>query len=131
MRHLAYLCPLAAFAAMLTTTPGFAQQPPGFGRPNTPTLSPYFNLLNPGADQAFNYYQLYRPQQRALQADRDLRQSLYQSNQQVERQIGQLGEDIEQIAERVRPGATLGTTGHSTSFLNQGRFFPGGGAGRR
>ena len=110
-----------AFTLGLAAVPCFAQ-PPGFGRPRSPTLSPYLNLLNNNNSTAFNYYQLYRPQAEFRSAYQGLNQSLYPTDVQVARQ----GESIEQIGDRLRPGSVLRTTGHATSFMNYGRYFSTG-----
>jgi len=110
-----------AAAALLLAGEAFAQSP-GFGRPRNPTLSPYLNLLNRSNTTEFNYYQLYRPQTEFRAAYQGLNQSLYQTDVQVARQ----GESIEQIGDRLRPGSSLRTTGHPTSFLNRGRYFSTG-----
>jgi hypothetical protein len=99
-------------------------QPPGFGRPRNPTLSPYLNLLNNNNSTAFNYYQLYRPQTEFRSAYQGLNQNLYQTDVQVARE----GESIEQIGDRLRPGASLRTTGHRTSFMDYGSYFSAGSA---
>ncbi|MBA3315024.1 MAG: hypothetical protein M3552_02475 [Planctomycetota bacterium] len=101
-----------------------AAQPPGFGRPRNPPLSPYLNLLNDNNSTGFNYYQLYRPQTEFRSAYQGLNQNLYQAESQIARQ----GESIEQIGSRVRPGSSLRTTGHTTSFMNYGRYFGTGNA---
>ncbi len=114
-----------SLAGLAVAAPALAQ-PPGFGRPNSPTVSPYLNLLNGNNSDAFNYYQLYRPQTEFRSAYEGLNQSQYRTNQQLDRQ----GESIESIGTRVRPGSSLRTTGHRTSFLSYGGYFSTGNAGQ-
>lgn len=121
--------PLAALALpaalALTVAGGSASaQPPGFGRPRNPSVSPYLSLLNSNNSMAFNYYELYRPQREFRQAYQGLNREIYRSDRQIEGQIRRLNTEIEQVAERVRPGASLGTTGHKTTFMSYGNYFP-------
>lgn len=95
-------------------------QPAGFGRARTPTVSPYLNLLNDSNSTAFNYYQLYRPQTEFRSAYQNLNRNL----DQAERRIARHGEALEDISEIVRPGASLRVTGHPTSFMSYGSYFP-------
>lgn len=113
---------IATAALVLLSTSAVFAQSPGFGRPRNPTLSPYLNLLNNSNSTEFNYYQLYRPQKEFRNAYQGLNQNLYQTTAQVARQ----GESIEQISDRLRPGSSLRTTGHPTSFMNHGRYFSTG-----
>jgi hypothetical protein len=46
----------------LAQLPGLPGQQPGFGQSSQPQLSPYLNLLRPGASAGINYYTLVRPQ---------------------------------------------------------------------
>ena len=112
-----------ALVTIATLTASAFAQPPGFGRPKSPPVSPYLNLLNNRNSAAFNYYQLYRPQAEFRNAYQGLNQNVYQADRQLARQ----GESIEEISERVRPGATLQGTGHTTSFMNYGRYYQSGG----
>ena len=80
-----------------------------------PTVSPYLSLLNRNNSTAFNYYQIYRPQRRFQQA------------------YEQLGTDLNRLQSRVNQGSTvegesrylIGPTGHPTSFMNYGSYYPG------
>lgn len=82
--------------------------------PRSPTLSPYLNLLRGPNDRGglgFNYYMRTRPQQRAIEAE----QSLNSSVNQLQRQQTALQRELE---------SGLSPTGHQTSFLNTGGYFP-------
>jgi hypothetical protein len=94
-------------------------QPPGFGRPRNPTVSPYLNLLNNRNTPEFNYYQLYRPQTEFRSAYQGLNQNLFQTDSRVTRQSA----SIDELTNRLRPGSTLGTTGHRATFMNYGSYF--------
>lgn len=78
----------------------------------TPTVSPYLSLLNRNNSLAFNYYELYRPQVEFRNAYRQLNQDVSQLNDRVTQQ--------EQAYQRMQ----LGPTGHSTSFMSYGRYYP-------
>lgn len=80
----------------------------------SPTVSPYLNLLRGprGGGLGFNYYLRTRPQQRANQFQQELRGSL----NQLQRRQSALQEEIE---------SGLSPTGHQTSFLNLGGYYPG------
>lgn len=83
--------------------------------PRQPSVSPYLNLLrrpnNGGGGLGFNYYQRYLPQRRALEADRTLTNSL----NRVQRQQQTLQRQID---------TGLAPTGHQTSFMNLGSYYP-------
>ncbi len=83
--------------------------------PRRPTVSPYLNLLRRpnagGGGLGFNYYQRLLPQQRALQADQRLTSSL----SQVRSRQSALQQEID---------SGLAPTGHQTSFLNLGGYYP-------
>lgn len=79
----------------------------------TPTVSPYLSLLNRSNSLAFNYYELYRPQVEFRNAYRELNQDVSRLNTRLEQQ--------EAAFERLQ----LGATGHQTSFMNYGSYFPG------
>lgn len=114
-----WLKAFTGFAVCSLVTSAFAQ-PAGFGRAKTPTVSPYLNLLNRGAPTAFNYYQLYRPQTEFRNAYQNLNQNL----NQAENQLREQAKAIEEIGSVVRPGASLRATGHPTSFMSYGGYFP-------
>jgi hypothetical protein len=101
------LCGLGLFAST-------ADAQPRVSPPNRPAVSPYLNLLRPGNSPGVNYYGLVRPQM-------EFRNNIQNLQQQVaENQSSIMGLN----------NAVLPTTGHATSFLNTGGYFPGGvGAG--
>jgi hypothetical protein len=119
---------LFAALAALVLSPGVlhAQLAP-YTQPQTynpyarPTISPYLNLVRPGANPALNYYGLVRPQiqtSRALQA----------FQQELLPVAGGLAPAVEQAG----VASNLPTTGHKTSFYNYSTYFPtvtGSGAG--
>jgi len=78
----------------------------------TPTVSPYLSLLNRNNSLAFNYYEMYRPQVEFRNAYRQLNQDVSQLNERLTQQ--------EQAFQR----SQLGPTGHTTTFMNTGRYYP-------
>lgn len=93
--------------------------PPGAPRPMTPAISPYINLLRPGAMPAINYYGLVRPQVQAQQAITNLTREV----QAVE---------ATQQSMLMFPGADQAgsvTTGHAAGFFTHTRYYGGGGMG--
>jgi hypothetical protein len=114
-------------AGILTLTESASAQPAGVGGGpaiNRPTTSPYLNLLNRrnrgGGSAALNYYRFVRPEQ-------DLRRYSSQVGQQV------TGLQQSLTSQGLLPDGSrpLSGTGHSTSFLNLGGYFPGTQAGAR
>lgn len=87
--------------------------PPSFRPRATPTVSPYLSLLNRNNSMAFNYYELYRPQVEFREAYR-----------QLNRDVSQLDARLDQQETAFRR-LQLGATGHQTSFMSYGRYFPG------
>jgi len=81
-----------------------------------PTLSPYLGLVNNNNDMAYNYYEIYRPQVRSLQADRRLSADLRRLRTEVEKPPATPRPEI---------SYPLGPTGHPTTFMSYGRYFPG------
>lgn len=113
-------CGLALLGAFVGVRPAAAQPPGVGGGPaiNRPTTSPYLNLLNRrgfgGNSAALNYYRNVRPEQ-------DLRRYSSQLGQQVT-SLQQSLTSQGLLPDGSRP---LSGTGHTTSFLNTGRYFPG------
>jgi hypothetical protein len=113
-------CGLAVLSALLCVRTAAAQPPGVGGGPaiNRPTTSPYLNLLNRrgfgGSSAALNYYRYVRPEQ-------DLRR--YSS--QLGQQVTGLRQDL--VSQGLLPDGSrpLTGTGHATSFLNTGSYFPG------
>jgi hypothetical protein len=106
---------LASLGLVGVLAPGqvFAQfpysRPPTQFRPTyqTPSpISPYLQLLNPGAT-TFNYYNFVRPQQQ-------FNASIQQLQQQV---------SAEQQALAGQTAPVLPDTGHVTRFMNTGNYF--------
>jgi hypothetical protein len=90
-------------------------QQPSFGRPGTPTTSPYLNLI-PGSNfsPALNYYRSYRP-------EREFRRDA----QQFSRSLGNLQNEVDRLSVAEQKATSmLGATGHRTSFHNLGNYFP-------
>jgi len=80
-----------------------------------PTVSPYLNLLRGnGRSTAFNYFRGVRPENEFRDADQGL-------NQSVQRLQGQI---IEQQRLLQDQASGLTPSGHQTSFLNLGTYFP-------
>ena len=102
------------------TTPAAAQAPVGntFGTPSIrrPTISPYLNLQrtgDPSIDFAIDYQKLVRPEQQ-------LRRYTSNLDNRLNRLQNQVNQAIRPDGSLILPG-----TGHSTSFLNTGTYFPG------
>ena len=118
---------LAVPAGMLACCHTASAQPPGVGGGpaiNRPTTSPYLNLLNRGnrgfGGPALNYYRFVRPEQ-------ELRRYSSQLGQQV------TGLQQSLTSQGLLPDGSrpLSGTGHTTSFLNLGGYFPGSQPGAR
>jgi hypothetical protein len=108
-----------------------AAQPPGVGGGpaiNRPTTSPYLNLFNrgnqgfggPALNRALNYYRFVQPEQ------------------QLRRYSGQLGQQVTSLEQSLTSqgllpdgSRALSGTGHTTSFLNLGGYFPNSQTGAR
>jgi hypothetical protein len=103
-RELLVLCVLGMAA-------GVASAQPRVGPTSRPAVSPYLNLLRPGNSAGVNYYGLVKPQV-------EFRNNIQALQQQVTNN---------QTAITDLTNATLPTTGHSTTFLNTGGYFPGPG----
>lgn len=91
--------------------------PAGSRGASGPAVSPYLSLLNENNSNAFNYYQLYRPQVEFRNAYRQLNRDVSQLNARVEEQ----GVAFARMQ--------LGGTGHRTSFMNYGGYFGAGSGG--
>ncbi len=93
----------------------FAQSP-SFGRPGTPTTSPYLNLLQNGNRRSlgFNYYRSFRPEKEFRRNYRQLGSELSGVRRSIEGSLP---------SER-KATQLLGTTGHPTSFHNTAQYFP-------
>src|SRR5262249_53508964 len=72
-----------------------------------PPVSPYINLMRPGLS-GINYYGLVRPQVDAATALQQL--------QQQQLALAASGGSLD-------PAGSLPTTGHTTRFMNYGRYF--------
>ena len=79
-----------------------------------PAISPYLNLLDRSRNFESNYFLRVRPEVQLRQADARLRQSVGGLNRRLDEQ------------QRELQSATSGLTptGHTTSFLNYGGYFP-------
>lgn len=87
--------------------------PPQFNRPNRPTVSPYINLLNNvNQDPAITYYGQIRPQQEFRAADNASAAAI----RNLDRRLT--------ADEKEMPSGKLSSSGHATSFLNTGSYFP-------
>lgn len=81
----------------------------------SPSISPYIELFrNNGGGTAFNYFQRVRPQQQILR-----------DRQQFSRQISGLRQRQRRFENSV--DQALNPTGHTTSFLNYGSYYPSAG----
>lgn len=92
-----------------------AAQGPTFGRPGTPTTSPYLNLIRgSNLSPALNYYRSYKPEIE------------FRANEQrLNKSVAGLKKDVATLqASEKKQTSYLGTTGHSTSFHSYGSYFP-------
>ena len=103
---------------ILTFAGSVSAQPPGVGVGpgiTRPTTSPYLNLLqNNGFSPALNYYRLVRPET-----------ELRRYSDSLNRQVTGLRQDLTSRGLLPDGSHPLSGTGHATSFLNTGGFFPG------
>lgn len=96
-----------------------------FNQPfDRPAVSPYLNLFRNGrgGNPILNYYGLVRPQQEFYQQSQDLQRGAYNFQRQNNPQQNQPGQNS-----NVRSVYTIGTTGHSVSFMSVGSRPNGGG----
>jgi hypothetical protein len=112
---------LFAAALALALAPGVAHaqlgpyMPPQTYNPYArPTISPYLNMVRPGANPALNYYGLVRPQIQTSKA-------LLAFQQELLPVAGGLAPAVEQTTGLAN---NLPTTGHPTSFYNYSTYFP-------
>lgn len=89
-----------------------------------PYTSPYLSLFGPGGAD-YNYFTNAQPQEQ-------FRQSQYNFNRQYSDFQNQVNTDFQKVGGQQRqsgPGVTrtIGTTGHPTSFMNTGSYFPSSG----
>jgi hypothetical protein len=88
---------------------------PNFGKPNTPTISPYLNLLSRSRGSfTGNYFTQYRPQQDFYRARNQARNSIYRLQQEQRAQAAGLRSEVQNVT----------GTGHTTFFMNFGGYFP-------
>jgi hypothetical protein len=98
-------------------SPGNIRTPNAGGRQlrrnNTPSLSPYLNLLPEAAGTIEGQYLLRTVPQ----------QEFTRSQEQTQRALGGLQSEINTQQRQITSG--LSTTGHRTSFMNLGSFYSG------
>jgi hypothetical protein len=95
----------------------FGYQQPQNNPYGAPGLSPYLNMLRPGASPAINYYGLVKPQMNTNQSIQQLQQYTFGMNNPA----NQTTKD---------DGKGLANTGHAVQFFNYGNYFPMSVAGR-
>ena len=90
--------------------------PPTTNNPyQRPTMSPYLNMLRPGANPAINYYGLVRPQ---MQTNRTL--------QTFQQELTPVASGLFSTAQQqVGVQIPVPTTGHQVQFYNYGTYFQG------
>ena len=93
----------------------------GYQRPQTnpygaPAVSPYLNMLRPGANPCSNYYGLVKPQMNTNQSIQQLQQYTFGINSATQPNTDEANRQS--------------TTGHAVQFFNYGSYFPMAGAGR-
>jgi hypothetical protein len=112
---------LALWAASVGLVPrcAEAQAPSSFGTPaskqiNNPTVSPYLNLAQPGIDPAIAYETLVRPENQI----RDTLNNQSQAIGNLQYEVGQSPPASKRATSPVR------RTGHPTTFMSTGTYFP-------
>ena len=128
MRHCFYALTLVATALILTAAAECsAQQPVRRFRPNTPTVSPYLNLLrNDNAGGVPNYYSLVRPQLNQLslnQQQRAFNQQQLSFDAKQTYEVGSLSEQVQPLVTPTGKAAQFMTPGRA-GFQNSSRYFP-------
>jgi len=112
---------LAALGLAGFLTTGAARAQLGYQQPQTnpfnqPAVSPYLNLLRPGASAGVNYTTLVRPQVDTGRALQNLQHQVTQDQQVL---MGQLGT----APAGFNPSAVLPLTGHPTQFMTYSHYF--------
>ena len=103
----------AAFVALAAT--GAEAQGPDLRPFRRPTTSPYLNLLQRnGAGIGFNYYRSVKPEFEFRRAY----EQQYQTLRRIDRRLQQQEQRIQSL------NSQFGPTGHTTSFLNYGGYYP-------
>jgi hypothetical protein len=112
---------LSSLGVLLSLAAGSAsaQFGPQYQLPSTrPAISPWLNLLRPGASPANNYFNLVQPQQ-------EFGSNIYQLQGQTQANRAAIN--------NLEYGQAGFTTGHRSGFMTQGRYFlnnsSGGAAG--
>jgi hypothetical protein len=131
MPRLTYTLPaLLAGAISLMTTPECSAQQVRRYRPNTPTVSPYLNLLRNDNDNAGglpNYYALVRPQlqqQSINQQQRAVNQQQLSIEAQQAAALGSLSNQVQPLLTPTGKAGQFMTQGRGASFQNTSRYFP-------
>ncbi|HUY90215.1 MAG TPA: hypothetical protein VMV10_15870 [Pirellulales bacterium] len=123
----ALIVPAASLAILMVSNEAFSQNRPRAPRryrgvSNEPYVSPYLNLVRPGADPGFNYYTLVQPQ--VQQEDFNLQQG---------RQMFGLGRQIQQTQAEIMtpygPRNTIRPTGRVATRMNYSHYYPNMGGG--
>src|SRR5438128_172753 len=123
------ICGAFAAACLMNVDSTWAQSPAsrrnsfGADSRNRPTVSPYLSMQDNGSGYgAMNYYNIVRPQQRARQAARNLRNEL----RDVESEMGRPNGNPNTTASKQAAPITTGRmqpTGHSTAFADTKNYF--------
>jgi len=87
---------------------------PAVGQINNPTVSPYLLLAQPGIDPALGYQTLVRPELQFRKTLADQSDAIGN----LQREVGQ-----SQLASK-RDSLPVRKTGHPTTFLSTGTYFP-------
>jgi len=94
----------------------FTYQRPQTNLFGAPGVSPYLNMLRPGANPAINYYGLVKPQMNTNQSIQELQHYTFGLNSANQANA----EDPNRMS----------NTGHAVQFFNYGNYFPMATAGR-
>lgn len=133
---LLWLLTMAALSASATECS--AQQPIRRYQPNTPTVSPYLNLLRNDNNGGFpNYYSLVRPQlqQNAFnQRQKGINAQQLSFDAKQSAAVGDLSTQVQPLIAPTGKAAQFMTPGSRSGFMNTSRYFqpqPGAGGGMR
>jgi hypothetical protein len=88
----------------------FSYQQPQTNPFGAPRVSPYLNMLRPGANPALNYYGLVKPQMNTNQSIQQLQNYTFGMNNTNQA----TKEDTNRMS----------NTGHAVQFFNYGNYFP-------
>lgn len=93
------------------------------GVTNEPYVSPYLNLIRPGADPGFNYYTLVQPELQQLNFNQQQRGAIQGLGRQLQQQQAE-------IMTPYGPAGGIRPTGRGATFMNYSHYYPEMGVGQ-